>query len=220
MESEKPVIDFARVRTFTWVIGVGSPAGARRRGDHRPDPAPFPADDGTPSSLRTINLGRQLRAQNCVLKTVGGGGYGGARLGKCNGYRPADDGPGNHPPSRRTPLDNQSTSRGDARVKRRAAAASPAPWSICQKADVQRDGDAIADRMLGIGDHRPLSFVSWRRRPCVWYVGHGRREATSDRLMASAERPLTIIPLTTGLSVTGKKPVSANRLPVSKNKLF
>jgi len=54
----------------------------------------------------------------------------------------------------------------------------------------------------------PLSFVSRRRRPCVWYVGHGRREATSDRLIASAERPVTIIPLTIGLSVTGKKPVT------------
>ena len=50
----------------------------------------------------------------------------------------------------------------------------------------------------------PLSFVSRRRRPCVWYVGHGRREATSDRLIASAERPVTIIPLTIGLSITGK----------------
>ena len=30
LESEKPVIDFARVRTFIWVIGVGSPASARR----------------------------------------------------------------------------------------------------------------------------------------------------------------------------------------------
>jgi len=48
----------------------------------------------------------------------------------------------------------------------------------------------------------PLSFVS--RRPCVWYAGHGRCEATSDRLIASAERPATIIPLTIGLSVTGK----------------
>jgi len=66
----------------------------------------------------------------------------------------------------------------------------------------------------------PLSFVSLRRRPCVWYVSHGRREATSDRLIASAERPVTIIPLTVGLSVTGKKPVSANRLPVPKNKRF
>ena len=43
-------IDFARVRNFTCVIGVGSPVGARRgRGDHRPDPAPLSADDGTPS---------------------------------------------------------------------------------------------------------------------------------------------------------------------------
>ena len=40
-------------------------------------------------------------------------------------------------------------------------------------------------------------------------MGHGRPEATSDRLIASAERPVTIIPLTIGLSVTGKKPVSA-----------
>jgi len=66
----------------------------------------------------------------------------------------------------------------------------------------------------------PLSFVSRRRWPCVWYAGHGRHEATSDRLIASAERPVTIIPLTVGLSVTGKKPVSANRLPVPKNKRF
>jgi len=66
----------------------------------------------------------------------------------------------------------------------------------------------------------PLSFVSLRRRPCVWYAGHGGREATSDRLIASAERPVTIIPLTIGFSVTGKKPVSANRLPVPKNKRF
>jgi len=38
-------------------------------------------------------------------------------------------------------------------VKRRAAAGSPVPWRTCQKADVQRD--AIADRMLGMGGHRP-----------------------------------------------------------------
>jgi len=43
----------------------------------------------------------------------------------------------------------------------------------------------------------PLSFVS--RRPSVWYAGHGHREATSDRLIASAERLVTIIPLTIGL---------------------
>jgi len=42
-------------------------------------------------------------------------------------------------------------------------------------------------------------------RPCVWNAGNGRREATSDRLIANAERPVTIIKLTIGLSVTGKK---------------
>ena len=72
LESEKPVIDFARVRTFSWVIGVGSPAGARRvEGDHQPEPAPFPANDGTPSRLRTINI-----AGSCALKTVRGEGTG------------------------------------------------------------------------------------------------------------------------------------------------
>ena len=50
----------------------------------------------------------------------------------------------------------------------------------------------------------PLSFVSRRRRPCVWYAGHGRREATSDRLIASAERPVTSIPLTIGLLSDGR----------------
>ena len=38
-------------------------------------------------------------------------------------------------------------------MKRRAAAGSPAPWRTCQNADVRRD--AIANRMLGMGDHRP-----------------------------------------------------------------
>ena len=41
-----------------------------------------------------------------------------------------------------------------------------------------------------------LSWVELSRRPCVWYASHGCREATSDRLIASAE--------TIGLSVTGK----------------
>jgi len=49
-----------------------------------------------------------------------------------------------------------------------------------------------------------LSFVSLRRRQCVWYAGHGRREATSDRLITSAERPVTIIPLTIGLLSGGR----------------
>jgi len=50
----------------------------------------------------------------------------------------------------------------------------------------------------------PLSFVSRRRHPCMWYAGHGRHEATSYRLRASAERPVTIIPLTVGLLSGGR----------------
>ena len=54
----------------------------------------------------------------------------------------------------------------------------------------------------------PLSFVLRRRRPCVRYVGHGRREATSDRLIASVERRVTIIPLTVGLLSGGRVSLS------------
>ena len=38
-------------------------------------------------------------------------------------------------------------------MKRRAAAGSLAPWHTYQKAAGRRD--AIADQMLGMGDHRP-----------------------------------------------------------------
>ena len=136
MVSEKPVVDFARVLTFTCVIGVGSLAGARRgEGRSSADPAPFPADDGTPSAPADDQHSRQWCAQN------GRGRVRGSATGKVQ--RPSAprrrvvESP---PPPRRTPLDNRSTSRGDGRVKRRAVAGSPAPWRTCQKADVQRDG--------------------------------------------------------------------------------
>jgi len=62
-ESQFPGLD--RLSVFTCMIGVGSPAGARRgRGDHRPDAAPFPADDGTPSPPLDYQHSRQWRAQN------------------------------------------------------------------------------------------------------------------------------------------------------------
>jgi len=82
-------LDFARVlvRTFTCVIRVGSPVGVQRgRGDHRLDPASFPADDGTPS-LRAINI-----AGSGAPKTAGG--VRGSATGEVQ--RPPDDGPGNH----------------------------------------------------------------------------------------------------------------------------
>ena len=100
------------------------------RGDHRPDPAPFPADDGTPTLPADDQHSRQWHAQN------GQRGYGGAWPGKHNGHRPPDDRPGNH---RLSPSDAAGRARDEC-VKWRAAAGSPAPWRTCQKADVQRDG--------------------------------------------------------------------------------
>jgi len=53
---------------------VGSQAGGAKggRGDHRPDPVPFPADDGTPTPPADDQHSRQWHAQNSR------GGYGGA----------------------------------------------------------------------------------------------------------------------------------------------
>ena len=61
-ESQFPGLDrYSRFRPSTyfylhdrsWIAGGGAKGG---RGDHRPDPAPFPADDGTHRRLRTINI--------------------------------------------------------------------------------------------------------------------------------------------------------------------
>jgi len=83
-------LDFAQVRTSTCMIGVGSPAGARRGGgDHRPDPAPFPADDGTLSPPAADQHSRQWRTQNGRVGRVWGIATGEAQ-------RPPNDGPGNH----------------------------------------------------------------------------------------------------------------------------
>jgi len=49
-------LSFARIGTFTCAIGVGSPAGAREGGDHRPDPAPFPAVFALPGRLSGITM--------------------------------------------------------------------------------------------------------------------------------------------------------------------
>ena len=64
----------------------------------------------------------------------------------------------------------------DRRVKRRAVARSPAPWHW------ERDG------------------VTQSPTECrVWETTGPPSDATSDRLIASAERQVTIIPLTIGL---------------------
>ena len=134
MESEKPVIDFARVRTFTCMIGVGSPAGARR-GCHWPDPAPFPADDGTASAPADDQHSWQWCAQN-VRWRERGSATGEVRRPSAPGRR-AGESP--HPPVGRRWTIGRCRGR-DGHVKRRAAVRSLVPWRTCQKADVQRDG--------------------------------------------------------------------------------
>ena len=158
MESEKPVIDFARVRTFTWVIGVGSPAGARRG---------RAIIGRTRRRSWTINIGRQLRAQNGRKCDRGSATAIGPRT--TAGESPP-------PPSRRTPLDNRSTSRGgcvretagSGRVSGAVATAvvilrndGRAVAHLSKSRRAARRRDAIANRMLGVGDHRP-AIGRWR----------------------------------------------------------
>ena len=81
----------------------------------------------------------------------------GARPGKCSCHRPLDDGPGNHrlPPSR-TPLNNRSTSQeGWARVTAGGGRVFSAMAHLSTSRRAARRRDAIADQMLGMGDHRP-----------------------------------------------------------------
>ena len=130
-------LDFAQVRTSTCMIGVGSPAGARRGGgDHRPDPAPFPADDGTLSPPAADQHSRQWRTQNGRVGRVWGIATGEAQWPSAPERR-AGESP--HPLVGRRWTIGRCRGR-DGHVKRRAAAGSPAPWRTCQKAGVQRDG--------------------------------------------------------------------------------
>ena len=105
------------------------------RGDHRPDPAPFPADNGIPSPPADDQHSRQWRAHNGQWEVMGERDRGRQRPSARG--RQAGESP-------RPAVGHRWTigrRRGrDVRVKRRAAAGSPAPWRTCQKADVQHDG--------------------------------------------------------------------------------
>jgi len=77
LESEKPVVDFARVQTFTCVIGVGSRGGgggAKEEGRLPAGPGAVPGPmTGPQSRLRTINT-----VGSGTPKTAGGGVRGSA----------------------------------------------------------------------------------------------------------------------------------------------
>jgi len=124
------------------VIGVGSPAGARRGGrNHRPDPAPFPADDGTPSPPADDQHRRQWRAP------MGRGRVWWERnWGSATAIGPQTMGWRITASPHRTSLDNRSTlwagwARDTAHLSKSRRAA--------------RRREAIADRTPGMGDHRP-----------------------------------------------------------------
>jgi len=69
-------------------------------GDRRPDPAPFPADDGTPSRS----------TQRAVARPKWPGEGTGITIWEAQWPSAPEEGPGNHsPPPRQTPLDNRPT---------------------------------------------------------------------------------------------------------------
>ena len=117
-------LDFTRVRTFTCVIRVGSPAGARMgRGDHRPDWAPFPADNGIPSPPADDQHSRQWRTKN--------------DQGSATAIGPRTTGRGITASPRRTSLDNRSTSR--AGWARETAGSSRVSGAVVHP--LKRDGE-------------------------------------------------------------------------------
>jgi len=83
--------DFARGRTFyrrdrSWIASRGAKGGGDRW-------LVLDAVAGTPSPLADDRHSGRWCTRNIAKRS--GGGYGGARMRKSNGYRPQDDGPGN-----------------------------------------------------------------------------------------------------------------------------
>jgi len=131
------------------------------RGDHRPDPAPFPADDGTPPRLRTISI-----AGSCALKTVRGEGTGGERRGSATAIGPRTTGREitASPPTVGHRWTIGRCRGGWARETAGSVRVSGAVVHLSKCRHAAQRRDAIADRMPGMGDQRPT-------------VGHGRTMA-------------------------------------------
>jgi len=105
-------------------------------------------------------LHRRLRTINIVgsgAPKTAGGGYVGARPGKCNGHRPADDGPGNHclPPPFGHCWTIGRRRGGWARETAGSGRVSGAVVHLSIRRRAARRRDAFADRMPGMGDQRP-----------------------------------------------------------------
>ena len=125
----KPVVDFARVRTFTCVIGVGSLGGGGITGRTRLRSRPMM---GPHRRLQTINI-----AGSGAPKTARGEGTGERDRGSTTATGPRTTGQGITAslPPHRMPLDAEGWARETASSGRVSGAVAH-----CQKADVQRDG--------------------------------------------------------------------------------
>jgi len=140
-------LDFARVRTFTCVIGVGSPAGARM--------------GGGVITGRIRRRSQSITGPHCRLRTINIAGSGapkrpGEGTGKRNSHRLPDDGPGITASPHQTSVDNRSTSRaGWVRETAGSGRVSGAMAHLSKSRRAARRRAAIADRMPGMGDHRP-----------------------------------------------------------------
>jgi len=122
-----------------------------RGSDHQPDPALFPADDGTPSPPADNQHSRQWRAQNGR-----GQGTGDRDWGSTTAIGPRTTDWGVTASLRRTPLDNRSTSRaGWGRETASSGRVSGAVAHLSKLRRAARRRDAIADRMPRMGDHKP-----------------------------------------------------------------
>ena len=91
-------------------------------------------------------------------------------------------------------------------------------WTIvdCQVPDYSVGLQASMDYNAPCHLDKPLAFVL--RRPCIWHAGHGRGEAT-DRLIASTEQQVTIIPLTIS-PIVGQSVVSNHRSDIWRDVIW
>jgi len=120
-------------------------------GDRRPDLAPFPANDGTPLPPADGRHSGRWRTQNGW-----GEGTGERDRGSATAIGPWTTGRGITASPCRTPLDNRSMSRaGWARETAGSGRVSGAVAHLSKSRRAARRRDAIADRMPGMGDHRP-----------------------------------------------------------------
>jgi len=117
------------------------------RGDHRPDPALFPADDGTPTPPADDQHSRQWRAQNGR-----GEGTGERDRESATAIGPRTTGQGI---AASPPVGRRWTWEGWARETASSGRVSGAVVHLSKSRRAARRRDAIADRMLGMGDHRP-----------------------------------------------------------------